>query len=186
MVWYVPEERSGLRGSLRRVRLLKTDDSGTQQKMKLVGLKSEELDEIVRVQGFGLSSNPSLDSEGVLLTLGGRSDRAMVIGVEHKTHRPTNLQPGETALYDAYGKILKLVEAEVFLDAGGKPVRVVNATTVTVEASETITLKAPTIVLDGSVKLGGPDANRPLALEGSIDTDGDAEVGNLATMVVGK
>ncbi len=49
--------------------------------------------------------------------------------------------------------------------------------------SETITLKATTIILDGAIKLGGAGANRALALMGSIDSNGDTLNGNLATKV---
>jgi phage gp45-like len=35
------------------------------------------------------------------------------IGFEHKDHRPKNLPVGGTALYDATGKILKIVKDEI-------------------------------------------------------------------------
>ena len=46
-----------------------------------------------------------------------------------------------------------------------------------------ITVTADKIVLAGLVYLGGADASKPAAMEGSTDTAGYAEVGNLATQV---
>ncbi len=45
------------------------------------------------------------------------------------------------------------------------------------------TITAQTIVLDGVVKLGGADADTPASMKGTIDTNGDADVSNLATRV---
>lgn len=50
----------------------------------------------------------------------------------------------------------------------------------------TMTLTAPTIVLNGFVKIGGADAANPVSMLGTIDTHGDAEASNLATKAVVK
>jgi phage baseplate assembly protein gpV len=49
--------------------------------------------------------------------------------------------------------------------------------------ADTATITATTIVLAGNVLLGDKGATRPLALQGSIDSDGDTEVGDLSTKV---
>jgi phage baseplate assembly protein V len=115
---WLPEGQEGLVAKLRRVTLVKTDDSGTQQKMKLRGLKSEELDEIVRILPHGFSSNPPVDAEGIILSLGGRSDRALVLGIEHKDHRPKNLPLGTSILYDDKGNVIFVKGSDgIFIDA---------------------------------------------------------------------
>lgn len=139
-MYYNPEERDGLLGMIRRARILEVDDSGTQQRLKVAGLASEQLDKIVWQGRHGFASHPPAGSEALLLALGGRSDRAMLIGGEHKDKRPKDLPAGASALYDADGKILKLTKDETVLDAGGKPVRVINATTVTVQATERVSV----------------------------------------------
>lgn len=106
MTWWPPEGHDGLRGSIRRVSLVKMDDSGTQQKATLSGLASEEMKDIVRVQPFGLTSHPPAGAEGVLVAMGGRSDRAMVLGVEHKDHRPKDSPAGTSVLYDDKGNVI--------------------------------------------------------------------------------
>ncbi|MBY6244141.1 hypothetical protein [Methylosinus sp. Sm6] len=53
---------------------------------------------------------------------------------------------------------------------------------VTVEGGK-VTITADRIILSGTVYLGGADASKPAAMEGTIDTRGDADVSNLATKV---
>lgn len=98
---------------IRRVRLSKLDDSGTQQKGNVRGLKNDQLEDVVRIQNFGFSSNPPNDAEGVLLALGGRSDRAMLLGIEHKDHRPKGGEIGGTYIYDAFGNIASFVQSDI-------------------------------------------------------------------------
>lgn len=168
-VWY-PEGQEGGIAALRRVALAATDDSGTQQKMKLSGLKSEQLDEIVRIHNFGDSDNPPAGSEGMLLSLGGRSDRAMVIGVEHKDSRPKNLPVGAKAIYDANGKILKFLPDSTDWDCGGKDVVLHNAKSVTIKGSDTVAIGIDggryVRVTAGRVDLGvsDPGAQAPFAV----------------------
>lgn len=135
---YSPEDRDAIRAMLRRAAIVAADDGGTQQLLDLSGLASEQLKKIVHVQPFGLSSNPPVGGEGVLLSPGGRADRAMFFGGEHKDHRPKNLPMGAVAIYDAFGDILEFVETSVRLVHAAK-----------------ITLQAPIIVLDGAVQITG-------------------------------
>lgn len=123
---------AGHQTMLRRVKLLELDDSGTLQKMRLSGLKGEELADVPRVQPFGLSTNPPVGSEGVLLALGGRSDRGMVLGVESPSHRPTAREPGSTVIYDAFGNVASLVQAEQRYRHSAKIVLEVGGITVTI------------------------------------------------------
>ncbi len=57
---------------------------------------------------------------------------------------------------------------------------------ITLDGSSTITLHAATIVLDGTVKLGGADASLEVSARGTTDSSGDAETGNFLTKVFGK
>lgn len=136
------EHSDAIRNMLRRVSLVDLDDSGPQQHMRLKGVAGEELKKIVRVQPYGFTSNPPAGAEGLLVSLGGRSDRAMVIGVEHPGKRPTGLGDGAAAIYGPDGSILKMVTQSVTLDAGGKDVVITNAKTVTVKAADEIVLSA--------------------------------------------
>ena len=101
-----PEEQDGRIGHLRRVALKKVDDSGEQQLVDADGLASESFRQMVRVQPHGFSSNPPLDSEGMVLALGGRSDRAMVLGLEDPKTRQRDLPIGTSVLYDDQGSVV--------------------------------------------------------------------------------
>lgn len=135
------ELADAVRTMIRRVSLSSVDDSGAQQKMTLKGLKGESLKDVVRVQPFGFSSNPPEGAEGILLSLGGRSDRGMVLGVEHPDHRPKSKKAGASIQYDAHGN-------SVLCDEDG----------ITVEGPTTIKLKVggtTFVISDGSVDIQG-------------------------------
>lgn len=163
------EVRDGMRAMIIRGRLEAVEDDGDMQMMRLKGRRGEMFSGVPRVQPFGFSSNPPAGSHGLMLGLGGRHDRAMAIGVEHPASRPRNVSAGGTVIYDANGQAVSLVEHQI---------RLVSA--------QRITLKAPEIVLEGLVKLGGADADKPASMEGTTDTSGDADVGNFATKVLMK
>lgn len=139
-VWF-PEGKAGLLGTLRRATVLETDDSGTQQMFKRMrGLASEEPEDVYRPQMHGISSHPPRGSEGMFLALGGRSDRLMALGFEHKDHRPKNLPEGGVAIYDADGKVLKIVKDKTDWDNGGKPVEFHNAQTHVIAAKDYVAI----------------------------------------------
>jgi phage baseplate assembly protein V len=179
------EVDDAIRSMLRRSRILKVDDSGTQQLVDVMNLAGDMPKAIYRQQPHGLSSNPPVNSEGFILALGGRSDRLLFLTGEHKDHRPKNLKSGETCVYDAFKKTIKLLEDKLVVDAAGQDVQVINAKTITAEASETITLKAPKIIFEGTVYLGSKDASRPVSAIGTVTTDGAVDVSNPLTKAFG-
>jgi phage gp45-like len=107
-VWF-PEGQEGMVATLRRATVLKTDDSGTQQILKkMTGLKSEEFEDVYRAQPHGFSSHAPSGSEGKFLALGGRSDRLLALGFEHKKHRPKDTPEGGTVIYNHTGDIIRV------------------------------------------------------------------------------
>jgi phage baseplate assembly protein gpV len=57
---------------------------------------------------------------------------------------------------------------------------------IVMNGSDTITLTASKIVLAGTVYLGGADASKPVAMQGTVDSLGDTLVSNLATKALTK
>lgn len=104
------EHDDALRSSLRRARIVKVDDTGTQQLVDLKGLKKEEPKKIYRPQDHGFTSNPPADTEGVMLQMGGRSDRTLYLDGGHKKYRPRKLPEGGTAIYNHTGDIIRVVK----------------------------------------------------------------------------
>ena len=105
MAWW-PEDQDAVRATLRRAAITKVDDTGNQQLLNLQGLASDQPQKVVRVLPHGFSSNPPPQSEGIIKSLGGRSDRGMFIGGEHPQYRQKNLTSGAAVLYDQNGNII--------------------------------------------------------------------------------
>lgn len=105
-VW-VEEGRDAVLATLRRATVEKIDDSGSQQILKKMrGLASERPEDIYRAQPHGFTSHPPAGSEGLYLSLGGRSDRIIALGFEHKDKRIKNLPQGGATLYDSEGNVI--------------------------------------------------------------------------------
>jgi phage gp45-like len=100
------ENNDAVLGTLRRGSIQKVDDSGNQQLVNLMGLAGDQPQKVVRVLDHGFSSNPPQGAEGVLKSLGGRSDRLMFIGGEHPDYRQKNLAAGASVLYDQNGNVI--------------------------------------------------------------------------------
>jgi phage gp45-like len=156
--------------ALFRAKVGEIDDSGDLQIGKTMqGYAGEEFTRVHLVRQYGFHSVVPPRSHGIGLALRGMRDLAVMLGGEYPDYRPKNRDVGSTALYDMHGNIVSLVESEI---------RIVHATK--------IHLVAPSIVLEGTVKLGGDDADKPAAMQGSIDSHGDSEVSGLATKVLVK
>ena len=174
-----------IKNLLRRVSSTKIDDTGTQQRVEMTGLKGEAFKNVVRLQPYGFSSVPPKGSEGVLLTQGGRSDRAHVLGLEHKDYRPVKRKDGEVVFYDLNGQEVYISKDGIKIIGGKKklPLSITIGSSVLTVADGKITLKADKIVADGTVYLGGADASKEASMRGTVDSAGHTEQSNLATKV---
>lgn len=141
------ELADAVRGMIRRVTLSSVDDSGKQQKMTVKGLKGETLKDVVRVQPFGFSSHPPEGAEGILVALGGRSDRAMLIGIEHPDHRPKAKKAGSSIQYDANGNSVLLDDTALTITGATKAKVVVGGNSIEITSSG--------IVIVGNVTITG-------------------------------
>lgn len=103
------EHHAAIRSTIRRVRVVSVDDSGSHQRLELAGLKNERFKNVVRLHDFGSASHPPKDAEGLALALGGRSDRVWALGFEHREHRVKDLPVGGKAIYDDKGNVIRLL-----------------------------------------------------------------------------
>lgn len=140
-----------------------------QQFVSGKGFAADGFERVHRIEPHGFASHPVKGGLVTLLSARGNRDSAYAFGGENPKLRPSgaNLTEGGTAIYDAAGNIASIVSANI---------RIVHSTI--------IHLVAPEIVLEGMVKLGGPDASRPASAEGTTDSAGDADSGNFATSVL--
>lgn len=104
------EHDDAMRSNIRRYRVVKVNDEGTQQRVDLSGLKKERPEEVWRPMPHGFSSNPPADSDGYMVGMGGRSDRMLYVDGGHKKYRPRKLPEGGVALYNHTGDIIRVVK----------------------------------------------------------------------------
>lgn len=105
MFW---EHEDSLRPTTRRSRIIKVDDSKSQQRVDISGLKDEKPKKIWRPQPFGFSSNPPKDSDGLMLQMGSRSDRTLYLDGGHEKHRPKRTPTGGSVLFNDKGDIIRM------------------------------------------------------------------------------
>lgn len=135
-----------------------------QQFLDGTGFAGDAFAQVHAIAPHGFASHPV--QGGVALALAtGRRDTAYAIGGEHPGLRP-ELPQGGTAIYDHNGNIVSIVAASL---------RIVHAASVHIVA--------PEIVLEGTVRLGGQGASKPVSVEGTLDSGGNADQSNFASGV---
>lgn len=107
-----------------------------------------------RIQQFGITSNPPVGSVGLIFSPHGNRDQSFLLGYEHPDHRPKNQQPGSVAIYDSSGGIISIVQKNVKIVAAKVEI---ECSSFEMNSSGNVTMKSGgTILLDGTVQLGGP------------------------------
>ncbi|EKR9382758.1 TPA: phage baseplate assembly protein [Klebsiella pneumoniae] len=104
-----------------------------------------------RLAEFGFSSGLPAGTDVVLAFLGGDRSSPVVIATNHQGFRHADLQSGETVVYNQWGLNIHLTESGIFIDAKGKNVEVINAATVTINASESIMANTPLLKCTGDI-----------------------------------
>lgn len=147
----------------RRVQLMSSwgrvtfsDDSHSAQLLQVKLNDSETRDDTPRIAEFGLTSRPPEGSDVLVVFLGGDRSKGVVVATAHQASRPKGLLVGETMLYDLWGKSVYLTkDGGIVVEAKGAPVTVNNATTVTINAAESVELATPLLHVTGDIVAGG-------------------------------
>ncbi len=141
--------RTRLAGVVRRGIVRNVDDSAMVQLLQVETLKGHLTPvDVERFGLYGFNSVPRVDTEAVVLQVGGAPDHVLVIGHEDRGGaRPTGRQAGEVHLYHHEGALVELLN--------GGDVRVSTGTTVlTLHDDGTATLDAD-LTVNGDVQLNG-------------------------------
>ncbi|MBB3256856.1 phage baseplate assembly protein V [Paraburkholderia bannensis] len=139
-----------------RGRVKYVNDSGVVQVIQVQMNGLETADNRYRVAEFGFTSNPPIDSDVIALHVAGERSAGAVIGTNHQSSRPTGLEAGESMIYSQDGKQVYLTaDGGIIVEAKGQNVVVNDAENVTCNARGTLTVNAPTIVLNGNVQING-------------------------------
>ena len=159
----------------RRVQLMSSwgrvtfsDDSRSAQLLQVKLNDSETRDDTPRIAEFGLTSRPPDGSDVLVVFLGGDRSKGVVVATAHQASRPKGLLAGETMLYDLWGKSVHLTKAGgIVVEAQGAPVTVNNATTVTINAADSVELVTPLLHVTGDIVAGGniTDSVRSMAAD---------------------
>jgi phage gp45-like len=102
------EHNDAVRSQTIRTRIVKVDDDNSQQRVDLKARKNEKPKKIWRPQDFGYTSNPPEDTDGVIVQMGGRSDRSLYMDGGHEKYRPKKTPEGCTALFNMHGDIIRV------------------------------------------------------------------------------
>lgn len=116
--WIAPWKRRIL-SMIGKCLLTAIDDTGNLQLNQITFLESEEIANIERVQEFGFTSHPPVDSEAVVAFLGGNQNHGVIIATDNSTYRLKNLPDGAMAIYNKNGDYVKLTDnlIEIYADA---------------------------------------------------------------------
>lgn len=120
------------------------------------GLKDEVLDGREHLQAYGFSSFPLPGARGVVASIGGARNNAVVIVLADPRHRP-ELAAGDAALHDHRQQIIRLTETGIEIDTPFD-VTVTAARSVTIEATESVAITAAmdvTIAATGRLRIEG-------------------------------
>ena len=164
-------ERHYLRTMLmvRRGKISLVDDSGPVQKIQFPPSGLETRDNLYRVPEYGLASNPPEGTDAIAIFVGGDQSNGAVIGTNHQATRPLDLQAGESMLYNGLASLqVYLSKGGVIVNAGGLPVVVNNATTVTINAATKIRAVTPRFECTGDIVDNCDTTGRSMAADRQI------------------
>ncbi|WP_097458080.1 phage baseplate assembly protein domain-containing protein [Escherichia coli] len=126
------------------------DDSGVVQTVQ-VQSPSEVRSDTPVLQQFGFSSVLPVGTDVMVLSLAGNRSSAVVVASGHQSYRINGLRSGEVVVYNQWGQYVRLGEDGIVVEASGQPVTVNSATTLSVTATEGVTLETPLLKVTGDI-----------------------------------
>ena len=118
------------RGIVKAVR----NTEGTQ-KLQIVALADETIDNIERLQEYGLETYPDADAEAFAAFVGGNREIGVVLVTHDRRYRPKTLTSGEVMLYTKHGQSIHLkADGSIVLSESGGVKATLSAGVITLEA----------------------------------------------------
>ena len=112
--------------------------AGKLQTLQIALLADEAKDGVEHFEPFGFTSNPKPGAEVLAAFIEGDRSHGIVLVVADRRYRIQNLAPGESALYDAFGNVIKLTQSGIVIDGGSHPITINHAATVTVNGGDVL------------------------------------------------
>ena len=147
------------------------DDSGDVRQLQVTerfsgtGFADRIIDKVLQPGDFGFASVPPLGAMATMLRRAADRARGVVISTSHPASRPKNLKPGDSVMYDLRGAKVQMTEDGLLIDCAGLPAIVQNATTITLKATQKVTIDTPEAEFTGTLHAAG-----------QISTDADVVV----------
>lgn len=145
------------------------NDALKLQEVQIALLADETRDQVERFQNYGLTSVPLSGAEGVFLSVGGSRDHGIVIAIDDRRYRLKGLQPGEVALYDDQGQMIKLKR--------GKAIEITGCDTLIATCAVSATLDTPLVTCTGDLQVQGN-----ITVDGNVTAQGDMQAANVAAI----
>ena len=76
---------------------------------------------------YGMTASMPIGGDKVIAYLGSDRSQGVVIATGHQSYRLANLENGEVALYDMWGRWIKLSATGIVINGNGVPVLIENA-----------------------------------------------------------
>lgn len=138
-----------------RGRMALVDDTKKLQQVQVELLADEVKDNVERFQQYGFTSVPLVGAEALCVFLGGGRDHGIVFAIDDRRYRLTGLENGDVALYTDEGAKIVLGRNQqitvtcdtLVFDASHVEL---NGDTVAISASDSITVKSPSIDVNES------------------------------------
>ncbi len=178
---------SNIRQPFRGV-LNSSNSSAEIQRHQVSGVADETLQDVEIYQQFGLTSNPPAGTKVIVVPLGGLTGHSVIIATENGNFRVKELSPGEVALYSSHGSTLIMKEGNI-IDVDAKEINLAatkitgKAEDINLTATQSISLNAPIISLNGAINAGSGSAvgakatiSMPLDVKSKVTTDDDVVV----------
>lgn len=94
--------RDACRLMIGRAMISLVNDGGRLQTMQLRGLADEVLEDVERLQEYGVFSVPLSGMEALIACQAGDRGSAVVVACDSREHRPKNSSPGDSGLYSIF------------------------------------------------------------------------------------
>ncbi len=123
---------------LSRGQVTKSNAASKMQTLQISLLADEAKDAVEHFEPYGFTSNPKPGAEVLAAFIEGDRSHGIAVTVADRRYRVTGLQPGEVALHDDHGGMIKLSQSGISINGGSNPISITGAPTVTVTGGDVI------------------------------------------------
>lgn len=129
--------------------------AGKLQTLQIGLLADESKDAIEHFEPFGFTSNPHPGAEVLTGFIEGDRSHGIVFMSTDRRYRVQNLVPGEVAIYDDHGTMIKLTQSGIIITGGALPINISEAPNINIASGNVNISNASVTVSSGDVIADG-------------------------------